>query len=335
MKLIVETNHIELIEDVKSFIIEWHSESTHIATSTSGSTGKPKVIRLAKDKMIASAKMTGEFLQLKSNMNALLCLSPKTIGGKMMIVRAIVWDMNLIISDLSSTPLSNIESKINFAAMVPMQVANSFKHNKNQLASIDQLIIGGGPMSIELEHDLQNLPNSIHHTFGMTETISHIALKSVSKKELNYSALPNVSFEVENNALVINAPRLGVHQLKTNDFIELISPNSFIWRGRTDFIINSGGIKFSPEEIEKKLSSIISVPYFIAGNTDHALGEKIVLILESSLKLYAKSDFLAVLNKFEIPKEIIFLPSFIRSESDKILRKETLKLIVDAQTHIL
>ena len=334
MKLIVETNHIELVEDVKSFITEWHSESAHISTSTSGSTGKPKVIRLPKEKMIASAKMTGEFLQLKSNSNALLCLSPKTIGGKMMIVRAIVWDMNLIISNISSTPLSNIESKIHFAAMVPMQVSNSLDKNRDKLASIDQLIIGGGPMSLELEHNLQNLPNSIHHTFGMTETISHIALKSVSNKEQNYSALPNVSFEVENNALVINAPRLGVHQLKTNDFIELISPDSFIWKGRTDFIINSGGIKFSPEEIEKKITSIISVPFFIAGNSDSLLGEKIILVLESSKQVYSKSDF-SILNKFEIPKEIIFLPSFIRSKSDKILRKETLKLIVDAQTQIL
>lgn len=323
------TNNQDLIDQVNAFEKEWNSSSEVIYTQTSGSTGTPKTIEIQKKYMIASARATVDFLNIKSGSTSLLCLSPKTIGGKMMMVRAFVENMRLLVVDVSSDPLAQIpeNEQIDFAAMVPMQLENCL-NRINRLSSIKKLIIGGAPMSSKLISECSTIQPIVFQTFGMTETISHIALKQINgNAQHTYEALNQVSFEqTENGALIINAPNIGVEKLMTNDIVELHSSTSFSWLGRSDFAINSGGIKIHPEMIEQQLSKSIALPFFSWGIPDDQLGQKHILCVEGNVIAELSKEVLAqLLNKFEIPKEVHYFSQFVYTESGKINRSLTFK----------
>ena len=336
MKLEFVTTDKNVIEEVHRFIEEWNSPENYIITQTSGSTGKPKSIKIDKKHMAASAMMTSDFLNLKKDFNCLLCLSPKTIGGKMMIVRAIVLEMNLIVSDNSSTPLKNINQHIHFAAMVPLQVEKSIIESSNKLKKINKLIIGGGSISNTLSSKIIELSLSAYQTFGMTETISHIAMREIIAEENIYKTLKNISISKNNDTLTISAPLLGIEGLTTNDIIEIIDDETFKWIGRNDFVINSGGVKIHPEEVEFKLSKIIQLPFFVTGVPDTLLGEKLILCIETIESFFInKEELTQLLPMYHVPKEIYFFSKFTRTESAKINKQETLINLSDAKKQVL
>ncbi|MCH2225053.1 MAG: AMP-binding protein [Crocinitomicaceae bacterium] len=335
MKLHFLTTNTEIINQVKSFIKEWENSSEFIYTNTSGSTGKPKSIKIQKRHMMVSARTTGEFLNLKNGQSALLSLSPNTIGGKMMIVRSIVLGLTLYVIEPSANPMKSLTERFDFVALVPLQLFRILKETPKRLNQIKQLIIGGGPMSDQLIKDVQMVSVRIFHSFGMTETISHFALKSINQPyNKSYKLLPGVSINTLNDHLIVNWPAIGVTNLKTNDIIS-ITNDSFTWHGRADFVINSGGVKLHPESIESKLYQVISTVFFSAGLPDYELGEKHVLCIEGEVVNYEKTEFSSVLGKYEIPKEIIFLSAFKYTESGKINRVETLKLIHNGTRQVL
>lgn len=336
MKIILKTTNQLIIDGIKRFIDKWNDSSSLISTKTSGSTGSPKTINLSKEHMITSAKMTGDFLKLERKENALLSLPISSIGGKMMVVRAIVLDLVLIVVEPSKNPLENLSEKIHFAAMTPMQVKGSLQSSSKELNNIDTLIIGGSAISPTLEKEIVNLPISIFQTFGMTETISHVALRNISEREMVYEALPNIRFSVKDAQLIIHAPELGIEVLETNDIVKLIGETKFVWFGRNDQTINSGGIKIHPEEIEKKITALISQNYFSTSLNDDSLGEKHVLFIESKESHFIqKSVFINILHKYEIPKEIYYIGNFSYTHSGKIDRIETKKRRIDVQKQVL
>lgn len=309
------------------FLQQWNDKSETIQVQTSGSTGIPQSIRLKKDDMVKSAKRTLEYLGIERGGNSLICLSMETIAGKMMAVRSIIGDLNIILSSVSSNPLLNIDDRIALCAMVPLQLENILMHRPESLIRIDHLLIGGASVSPSLEKTASDHNLSFWHTYGMTETISHVALRKGGKDgESFFTALPGITFSEKNGKLIIHDPAIGHNELLTNDLVELMSPTRFNYIGRADFMINSGGIKFNPEELEKMISSMISSPYFIGGLPDETLGEKIVLFIEGSID--DKTDperFRELLPKHALPKEIIHVKAFTRTSSGKINRFETIK----------
>ena len=336
MRFIFKTKDQKTIDGVNEFIDEWNNDSLTISTQTSGSTGKPKNISILKEHMIVSAKMTGSFLALSSNQNALMCLPISSIGGKMMVIRAIVLNLNLIVVPPSKKPLEHLIEKIHFAAMTPMQVEGSLNSSRTEIENIKTLIIGGGVISAELEKKIIELPISIFQTFGMTETISHVAMRNVSEREMMYEALPNIHFSIQDALLVIHAPQLGIERLQTNDIVKLIGDSKFIWFGRNDHAINSGGIKIHPEEIEEKISSVIPFKFFSTSIKDNELGEKHVLFIESKeINRFNKNDFSKFLSRYELPKEIYYIGEFMYTHSGKIDPIETKKRRSDAQKQVL
>ena len=330
------TENKNTIDEVNQFIEEWYSETEYMTVRTSGSTGTPKEIQLYKKHLVTSAKMTRDHLGLEKNGTALLCLSPKTIAGKMMIIRSIIIGMDLTITNVSGNPLEGINEGFDFTAMVPIQLENSIHSKLSTLQKMKTILVGGGSVSNGLIDRIAELSCQVHHTFGMTETISHIAMRNLSKKENKFKALPNVHFSLQNECLLIQAPELGVFDLKTTDTVELTSPTSFIWKGRKDFVINSGGIKIHPEEIEQILSQMIAAPFFIIGLEDSKLGNKVVMCIESKeTNAYSKSTFTNLLDIYQIPKEIYFFNTFCRTESNKINKLETITVISDAKKQVL
>tara|TARA_B110000240_G_C13486797_1_gene447842 strand:- start:548 stop:1594 length:1047 start_codon:yes stop_codon:yes gene_type:complete len=312
------------------FLSEFLSDAIIVKVQTSGSTGVPRIIEIKKEFFINSAIATGEFFDLKEKTTALMCLNPEYIAGKMMLIRALVLGWELDVVSPSSNPLSNIEKVYDFSAMVPLQVFNSMGY----LHKIKKLIIGGGVVSKGLESKLENLAIEVFSTYGMTETVTHIALKRLNHFLLDtersrsvYKALPNISISTDSrDCLVIDAPLVSDSVIVTNDIVNIKSDNEFEWLGRVDSIINSGGVKLIPEQIEQKLSDIISQRFFISSLPDDTLGEKVVLVIEGEEK---NVDFSSVANlsKYETPKEIFYLSKFIETETKKIQRKKTLELL--------
>lgn len=338
-ELLVFSQQISL--EVHTFLVEWFNEKSFVEVKTSGSTGSPKVIQLQKKHMINSAIATGDYFNLPENTTALLCMSPNYIAGKMMLVRALTLGWQLDIVEATSSPLKNIEKKYDFSAMVPLQLNNSLE----EIHKIKKLIIGGGVVSNELLNKIQHIKTEVFATYGMTETITHIAVKklnvissAVEKSkgvESYYKALPNIKISVDKRScLIIGAPNVSDSLIITNDVVELVSSTEFKWLGRFDSIINSGGIKLIPEQIEEKLSAFINQRFFVAGISDEELGEKLILIIESSNVLSENVirnsvKNLQSLSKFEIPKEIYFIQNFIETPTGKVNRKETLERILE------
>lgn len=312
----------EFEQSIFKFLLNWLDDKNYIEVQTSGTTGKPKVIKIEKQFVIASALATGDYLDLKPGDSSLLCLSADYIAGKLMIVRALILGLELDAVEPSSNPLKSIYRKYDFVAMVPMQVENS----KAQLNQIKKLIIGGSEVNSKLKEKLQNSSSAIFETYGMTETVSHIAMKRI---ENNYfEALPNVDFSTDTrNCLVINASKVTASRIITNDLVELISDKKFIWKGRFDNVINSGGVKLFPEEIESKLQERIPKRFFIGSQEDKKLGQKVILVIESDIDLNLSANIFENLSKYETPKNVYYIDEFTETSTNKINRKATLQKI--------
>jgi O-succinylbenzoic acid--CoA ligase len=318
------------------FMLDWISDDPFIEVKTSGSTGSPKWINIEKDKMIQSALMTGRFFKLKKNDKVLLCLPVEFIAGKMMVVRSFVLRLNLIVKKPTGNPLEETNELVDFAAMTPMQVSNilSEKTGVEKLNKIAKLIIGGADIHPELLQNIRLLKNETWQTYGMTETITHVAVRKLNPPGETefYHALPGVKFEQdERDCLIIQAPHLSETKVITNDIVKLIRKTTFKFIGRYDNVINSGGIKLSPEEIEEKLNPFLSYRFIVAGIPDEKLGQKLILVIEGRESVPISLQDLAAkanLAKFETPKQIIYTSPFPTTDNGKIIRSAIVKNII-------
>lgn len=306
---------------VGDFLLDWFDSKSYVEMQTSGSTGTPKIVRVEKQAMVNSALATGDFFDLRSGNRALQCLPVKYVAGKMMLIRALILGLDLDYVAPTSHPMQNLDdTNYDFVAMVPMQAQNSLK----ELQNVKKLIVGGARISASLEKKLMKLPTEVYETYGMTETITHIAAKRVGEKA--FTVLPHVTISYDDrNCLVIHAPHIIAEDVVvTNDLVELINENQFVFLGRIDNVINSGGVKIMPEQVEQKIGSKIDRRFFIASKEDAELGEKVVLVIEGDVFEVDKTIFDS-LDKYERPKEVVFVPKFKETENGKVLRKETLK----------
>ncbi|OXA79049.1 O-succinylbenzoic acid--CoA ligase [Flavobacterium aquidurense] len=303
---------------IGEFLLDWFDNKEYIEMRTSGTTGLPKIVKLEKQAMIQSALATGDFFELEPRNKALLCLPVKFVAGKMMLVRSLILGLDLDIVTPSTEPLALNDTKYDFVAMVPLQVQNSIE----ALENVKKLIIGGAKLDSALEAKLLPLKTEIYETYGMTETITHIAAKKLGASV--FTVLPNVKIaQDDRGCLVITVPSISDEPIVTNDLVEVIRENQFIFLGRIDNVINSGGVKLIPEQIEAKLIEKLDSRFFVTGIPDATLGEKLILVIEGEKQDFA-SDFFDVLDKFERPKEIVFVPKFKENENGKLLRKPSL-----------
>ena len=320
-----------IMTDLYNFLMEWYNDKDYVIVQTSGSTGEPKRMKANKQQMINSASITCRHLGLKQGDSALLCMPIKYIAGKMMVVRAIVWGLNLIAVEPSVHPLKNCNEKIDFAAMTPMQVIYSLNvpQEKRTLAKISNLIIGGGAIDAELEEDIKQLPGKIYSTYGMTETLSHIALRRLNGAGSDefYTPFPSVALSLsKEGTLIIDAPLVCNNQLVTNDIAELLPNGKFKIVGRKDNTINSGGIKVQPEKIEAMLRPIINASFAITSIPDKILGEAVALVIEKRDKysILSLPEIEKICNKildrYERPKRIIYVSELPLTETGKINR---------------
>ncbi|MEZ4936879.1 MAG: AMP-binding protein [Crocinitomicaceae bacterium] len=314
-------NNPELLTSVNRFIQSF-IESETIAIQTSGSTGKPKKYNVKKIHFMRSAKRTCDFFDLHPGDTAFLCISPEYIGGKMMILRALERNLKLEIGSISAFPFEK-KSNIDLAAFVPLQINCVLNKDPDYLKQIKNIIIGGGAIDPSTESQLVALKINAYSTFGMTETLSHIALRKVGTEEFKLLDGVKIQSDDKDRLIIMDPEVTGQDKIQTNDIVEITSENSFIWKGRFDNIINSGGVKMYPEVIEKKISPYLNTPFFIAKEKDLIFGEKVILIVEGKEK--DLPIFHGVLSKFEVPKKIYFIEKFAYTATNKINRNQTLE----------
>ncbi|MFV0247536.1 MAG: AMP-binding protein [Tenacibaculum sp.] len=326
----------QLSEDTHCFFQSWFANKNYITVHTSGSTGKPRAIRLKKSHMINSAKATGAFFNLSEKSTSLLCLSAKYIAGKMMLVRALSLGWHLNIVQPKANPLKDLKNTYDFAAMIPLQLHNSL----NDLHKIKKILVGGAEVLPSLKAEIQEVSTEIYASYGMTETLSHIALMRLNnflpdkENKSVFTVLPGIKISQDKrNCLTVKAPNILDKEVITNDVVELVSEKEFNWLGRYDHVINSAGIKLHPEVIERKLATVLEQRFFVAGLPDSVFGKKLVLLVEgrgSETKIdeihnkIAKTTSLA---KYQQPKQIFFIDNFIEAANKKIDRKKTLSIL--------
>lgn len=318
-------------EKLERFLSEWHSDAPVVAVKTSGSTGTPKEMLVEKKRMLASARMTCDFLGLKDGDTALLCMSTDYIAGKMMVVRSIERNLRLTVVEPSNHPLKGLTEPFDFVAMIPSQVYETILNPEeaSMLRRARNIIIGGGAVSNELKELLSDFPNAVWSTYGMTETLSHIALRRLNGSEATdwYTPFEGVSISLnEENCLVIDAPYVCKDLLTTNDIAE-IRDGRFRILGRKDNVICSGGIKIQAEEVERQLASHLDSPFAITKKADKKFGEIVVLLTESNDIESIKAVCQEVLPRYWRPKEIIHTDRIPMTETGKIRRAALADLV--------
>lgn len=332
---------------VNDFLQEWNSPSETLLVHTSGSTGKPKPMWVEKQRMLNSAHITCDFLGLRPGDSALLCMSLDYIAGKMMVVRSIERKLRLFSVKPSGHPLSDesltkmVEMDFDFVAMVPMQVYNTLQvpRERERLSRIKHLIIGGGAIDDALAEELRSLPGAVWSTYGMTETLSHIALRRLNGEEASewYQPFDSVGVSLNSDGcLVIDAPLVCSEPLVTNDIAEIkqqetsshssdassslktSSPHVlFRIKGRKDNVICSGGIKIQIEDVENLLRQHLDAPFLLAKKKDEKFGEIAVLVTESGDLEGVEAICRQVLPKYWVPRQYLHFDQLPMTETGK------------------
>ena len=302
---------------------------------TSGSTGVPKDLIFSKQQLKESARQTTSFFGLDPKDVLLSPLSLDYVAGKMMAVRAWHLEATLVYIGGVKDPYEWAATyPVSFAAFVPLQMKEMLPNSGaiEWLNQMKHIIIGGAPVSWNLEQEIKDrLSVPVWHTYGMTETLTHVAVRRLNGKHVssNYQALPRVKFDVDSRQCLKVLSPVQKDWLQTNDVVEL-GISEFRWLGRADFVINSGGYKVHPEIVEAAILKELGIAGMAVGLPDAKLGEKVVFVTEGDNLVVTKDlrDALSgVLHPFEIPRFTQQMGSFPRTRTGKWDRQEVLRLL--------
>lgn len=298
-----------------SFLKKWFDDLPYILVQTSGSTGVPKEMPVRKDRMMQSARLTCEYLNLQKGHTALLCMNLRYIGAMMVVVRSLVAGLNLIVRPVTGHPLADVEGRLQFVAMVPLQVYNTLQvpKEKERLERVGVLIIGGGAVDEALVEEIKTLPGSVYSTYGMTETLSHIALRRLNGATASehYHPFESVKLSLSpESTLIIEAPLVCEEVLQTNDVARIYPDGSFTILGRKDNVINTGGVKVQAEKVERLVRTVVDVPVVVTSVPDKRLGQAVALLVGGPVDMpLLEQKLIEVLSLYERPKYIWMVDS--------------------------
>lgn len=305
-------------------IKDWYSKNSFIRCHTSGTTGTPKELKLNKKDICISVQSTLDTLRIRPHQSAFICLPMDYIAGKMMVFRSLLGKLEMVVVTPRSNPLEQLTERVTLGAMTPHQVSSS---SAKDLKKIDKLLIGGAPLEEHIIEKIKGVGNEIYETYGATETLSHIALRSISPTLMfHFKTLEKITvYTNRSGCLCIRDGRFSPPKhIETNDVSDVLSPTEFRWIGRKDHVINTGGIKVFPEKVERTLCNKIPKPFFISKERDPLLGERVVLVVESASRFQLSNDQISELNPYEKPKKIYCVPNFERTASGKVKRRQTM-----------
>jgi len=316
-------NHLQ--QACRNVIDEWTSENVALTFTTSGSTGTPKQITLSKQQIASSAKRSNSYFNLNEKSKVLLCIHPQHVGGKMVLIRALIGDYEVHVVPVQRNFWEYMpEMAFDFVSLVPLQIQAALNQNIPLFQAFKTILIGGSALQQTIEQAVvqsSNIDCAIYMGYGMTETISHIALRKLGQED--YTLLSDVILEAHPTRTHILDKATGV-DITCTDVLEMTSKNTFKWVGRQDFVINSGGVKIHPERIEQILTDHIHGNYVIVGLPDELFGEKVVLVTERALSDSARTHIEEIIRttfgSYAVPKN--YLVHSIPTNGVKIMRKQ-------------
>ena len=321
--------NLSVINSIK----EWYNDNGYVTMYTSGSTGKPKAIQLSKQDIKASVQLTLSTFKLNRKDKILCCLPLSYIAGRMMLYRGLIGRLDIILVEPKINPIAELIEPIKFMALTPMQIEAILDQTPEKFDLVDIILIGGAPISNNLERKiLDRVKSQVFESYGMTETITHVAIREIDRQDY-FEALAGVRFSIHaDDCLSIHTNHLSQTKFDTNDVVHLLSESKFRWQGRRDRIINVGGIKVSPEQLETKISALLAMPYFVINLPDDTAGEQIALVIEDKQWgeqriLTALDEVSAVCSKYERPRTIFFSSKFVRTHTGKVDRLKTMTQI--------
>ena len=325
------------------FMRSWLNGQQTFTLQTSGSTGDPKPIEIRRSQLIASAQMTGKALDVGKGTRALVCLNVHYIAGLMMLVRGMELDWDLTIIEPSANPLLDVDdhAKFDFAALVPLQLVAILENpqRENQVERLGKILLGGAPVNVSLQRKIEALTIPVYQSYGMTETVSHIALRRLNGGNFSedYHFLPNIDFGTDDRGcLHISGPVTNGEVVQTNDLVE-ISGNTFKWVGRADNVINSGGVKIVLDKIDAAVSAVFydsKIPnaFFNWFVEDEKLGQKLILIIEGTENAQQSDHIISEIRKrlsaYETPKHVYFVQHFSKTTTDKVDKRRTVQQLL-------
>jgi O-succinylbenzoic acid--CoA ligase len=323
------------------FLMLWQAGQDKFALQTSGSTGHPKLISVTRNQLRASAEMTGQALSLYHGTRALVCLNVDYVAGLMMLVRGMELKWELTVVEPSSNPLAGLDAAFDFIAMVPAQLAGCLAHTETRvkLNSVGKILLGGAPVSRELEKQINALTVPVYQSYGMTETVSHVAIRRLNGPDAReyYTILPGIFSGVDARGCLWVSGAVSSHEtVQTNDLVELLGGNCFRWLGREDHVVNSGGVKIVLDQIDAVVADVLlghelSASFFSWYEPDEILGQKLILIFESGGDHIDTNELLAEIRKrvsaYQTPKHVYFASQFVKTPSDKVNKRLTADLL--------
>jgi len=324
--------NVTLTEDLINFLTDWINPSPEIVIQTSGSTGAPTRISVKKVHLLNSARLTCDYFHLQQGDDCLLCLPLDFIAAKMMVVRALLARLNLWLKEPDGFPFEGSTKSYTFVPLVPLQVFNTLNspHGKEALSRCKNVLIGGGPISSALEAALIDSPAAIYASYGMAETLSHIALRRVNGPDASayFTPFPGVCLTLsDERCLIIDAPPVSETTVYTGDCVELLPDGRFRVLGRKDNLILTGGKKVHAEYLESIIGGVIACDCAITSAPDPKFGERIVLVAEASVDL---TLLRSVLPAWQVPKRVLIVPHLPRTTSGKIDRQLLKALVSNA-----
>lgn len=329
-----------------AFCRAWLTGGESFVVKTSGSTGDPKPITLRREQMLASARATGQALALQTGMRALVCLPVRYIAGQMMLVRGLVLGLHMTLVEPSSDPFDNLTTgaQFDFTALVPLQLQTLLDGPpayRERLNALHAILVGGAPVSAALAERIQTLTVRVYHTYGMTETATHIALRRLNGPAASpdFHPLPGVEIDIDQRGCLRIKALMTLDQwLQTNDLVEIsaLPVPAFRWLGRWDNVINTGGIKVQVENVETRIEEVWRAlgladrRFFVAGLPDERLGEAVTLVIEGEPldaddQTAMQTALTATLGLYEAPRRVIYFPTFATTGTGKIDRRSSLE----------
>lgn len=313
---------------INDFIQLLSNKNSPLTVKTSGSTGIPKELHFTMNQAFESAKLSNAFFNIDSSSILLLPMNIDFVGAKMLIVRAFVAKAKIWIVAPTANVFENVPTNVLFdlIALTPYQLLSTLEKTPLSFLQVRKCLIGGSTISNELFRKIEDLSLDckFYESFGMSETLSHIAIKTLGSNEDVFRVIDGYHIEVSSEGLLsIQCPFMD-NNVISNDIVELFDDKSFRFLGRKDFVINSGGIKIYPELLENSLQEIFHFPFYFTKEKDERLGEILILVI---LKSNEKSDVeileqckIHITNKYYVPKKIKRLYTFEYTQNGKIKR---------------
>ncbi len=303
-----------------------------LEVKTSGTTGIPKTMRIGREDLVQSARLTAETFGLQENDRVLHCVPSNFIAGKMMLVRAMALGLDMHIMNPRGSVLGNLntEDRFRFAAMIPVQLHRAIQEERERVErQFEMILLGGGPVSMALAEDVRELNVQVFQGYGSTETVTHVAMRRLNgpTRSDRYHAIGKVHFgQDDRGCLIVYTPHLSTRAHITNDLVDLVDEHTFRWRGRFDNVILTGGKKVFPEQLEERTGGLLPYPHFFMPIPDDRLGQAIALVIETQEEdpnvVNEVIEILTrVLDPHEMPRRISATRMIQRTKTGKMIRR--------------